>query len=84
MGETTENLELTYRQIYEQEYRGLERRRIHDPSCTLRDIEGILKNLYIWEGNNWDGRGETAQTGLSATIAAYEAFIEAWKKEMSA
>jgi hypothetical protein len=84
MSETTENLEQTYQQTYDQEYRGLERRREHDPCCSIKDIEGILKNLYIWEGNNWDGRGETAQAGLAATIAAYEAFIENWKKEQSA
>jgi hypothetical protein len=81
MGETTDRLDEVYRQAFEDELIGLQRRRENDPACTIDDIEGILKNLYIMDGNNWDGRGETTQLALSATIAAYEHFIAEWKKE---
>lgn len=81
MGETTDRLDEVYRQAFDDELLGLRRRRENDPTCTIDDIEGILKNLYIMDGNNWDGRGETTQLGLSATIAAYEHFIAEWKKE---
>ena len=70
-----------YRQVFEEETTGLERRRAHDPSCTIDDLQGILKNLYIMDGNDWVGRGQVQDITLSATIAAYEQFIDSWKKE---
>ena len=81
MSETTQWIEEKYKQVFEEELLGLERRRAHDPSCTIADIEGILKNLYIMDGNDWIGRGQVQDTTLSATIAAYEHFISEWKKE---
>jgi len=81
MGDTTDGIDLKYRHVFEEELTGLQRRRAHDPSCTVADIEGTLKNLYIMDGNNWDGRSEMLQAALSATIAAHELFIAEWKKE---
>lgn len=81
MGITTDNIDEKYRQVLEEELRGLQRRREHDSSCTIDDLKGILKNLYIFEGNNWDGRSELMATSLAATIAAYERFITDWEKE---
>ena len=81
MGITTDNIDEKYRQVLEEELRGLQRRREHDSSCTIDDLKGILKNLYIFEGNNWDGRSELMATSLTATIAAYERFIADWEKE---
>lgn len=68
-----------YDETYEQELRGLERRRAADPALKPADLEGQLQHLYIMQGSDWVGRGELQDTILSATIAAYEAFIEAWK-----
>lgn len=81
MNETTELLEKKYQEVFDEETLGLERRRIHDSNCTLLDLQGILKSLYVLYGNNWTGRGQLQDTTLSATIAAYESFIENWKKE---
>ena len=71
--------EIKYRETFEAELRGLERRRLSDPGCTVADIEGTLKNLYIMDGADQGGRGRVQDTIMAATIAAYEHFIAAWK-----
>lgn len=83
MSETIEWQAEKFKTVYEEELRFLERRRAHDSSCTIKDAQGILKNLYIQEGNNQHGRGLVQDIVLSATIAAYEFFIDDWKKESS-
>ncbi|MDR2552428.1 MAG: hypothetical protein LBD31_04580 [Treponema sp.] len=67
--------EAAYRDAYEGEIRGLQRRLEADRSCTVEDLEGTLKNLYIMEGADWGGRGEVQNTVLAAAIAAYETVI---------
>jgi hypothetical protein len=79
MGETTDNIEEVYERVYNTELSALERRRANDPTCTIADIEGLLNNLYIWDGHYW--RGQVQDADHSATIAAYEHFIAQWKKE---
>jgi hypothetical protein len=73
--------DLKYRETFEEETRGLERRRRSDPLCTAADLEGILKSLYIMDGADWGGRGDVQDTVMAAVIAAYESFIERWKRE---
>ena len=73
--------EISYNKTLEQELLGLERRRASDPTCTIEDIDGILRHLYILEGDDWLGRGEAQDITMAATIAAYESFIARWKKE---
>jgi len=84
MSETTQWIDEKYSQVYEEELRGLGRRREHDPLFTVQDAKGILQNLYIMEGNDWTGRGQLQDASLSATINAYEHFIAAWQKEGNA
>jgi len=73
--------ETKYSETFESELRGLERRRVSDSSCTVTDIEGTLKNLYIMDGADQGGRGSVQDTVMAATIAAYEQFIARWKTE---
>jgi len=70
-----------YAETYDRELRGLERRRAADPCCTVEDIKGTLKHLYIMDGADWGGRGAVQDTSIAATIAAYEYFIENWQKD---
>ena len=70
-----------YMEIFDQELRGLERRRKSDPSCKVADIEGVLQNLYIMDGADWYGRGDVQDITMTATISAYEHFIAQWKLE---
>ncbi|MCL2834086.1 MAG: hypothetical protein FWD78_13025 [Treponema sp.] len=70
-----------YSEVFEQELRGLERRRSSDPQCSVKDIEGILQQLYLMDGSDWLGRGELQDIIMRATIAAHEFFISQWKGE---
>jgi hypothetical protein len=72
-----------YREVFDEETRGLSRRRSSDPSCKIEDLEGILKNLYIMDGSDWLGRGGVQDIIMAATIAAYELFISDWKAELN-
>ena len=71
--------EIKYKEVFDQEIRGLERRLAADPSCKAEDLEAILKNLYIMEGADICGRGTLQDIILAATIAAYERFIDKLK-----
>ena len=73
--------EQKYKEVYEQELRGLTRRREADKNCTVNDIEGVLEHLYIMEGADLGGRGDVQDITIAATIAAYEYFISAWRLE---
>jgi hypothetical protein len=71
--------DVKYEEIFEQEIRGLRRRRESDPDCTVQDLEGTLQHLYHMDGADWAGRGEVQDIIMAATIAAYEHFIAEWK-----
>jgi hypothetical protein len=73
--------DLTYRKTFEQELRGIRRRRETDPRCTVADLEGILRDLYRLDGAGWGGRGEVQDNVMAATIAAYERAVAEWKAE---
>ena len=81
MGNSDEWRQTTYQQTFDDETRGLERRRQSDSGCKIEDLEGTLKNLYIMEGADMDGRGSLQDAILSARIAAYEEFIDRWKTQ---
>jgi len=75
--------DIKYKETFEGELRGLERRRASDPHCTIEDIEGTLKHLYIMDGADWIGRGDVQDIVMAATIAAYEHFAAQWKAELA-
>jgi hypothetical protein len=82
MGESENWQTVKYRSIFDDETRGLTRRRLSDPACKVEDLEGILKNLYIMDDADWGGRVSLPDIIMAATIAAYEHFIENWKAEL--
>ena len=79
MGVSQEWQDIKYKETFDEELRGLERRKNADPDCKVEDLEGILKALYIMDGSDWIGRGLLQDTVMAATIAAYEWFISNWK-----
>ena len=81
MSSSVEWREVKYSEIFDQEIRGLVRRRESDPGCTVKDIEGVLQHLYIMDGADWYGRGDVQDITMAATIAAYEHFIAQWRAE---
>ncbi|MDR2446771.1 MAG: hypothetical protein LBD58_05720 [Treponema sp.] len=72
--------ELKYNETFEQEARGLERRRALT-ACAIEEIESLLESLYKLDGDNWIGRGEVQDIIMAATIAAYERFLAEWRAE---
>ena len=83
MSESTDWEDKKYQEVFDDETRLLVRRRTADESCSIDDIQGILDSLYVLDGNNATGRSCVQQIALSATIAAYEAFIHQWQKELT-
>jgi hypothetical protein len=81
MGPSVEWRDAKYGEVFDQEIRGLERRRRSDPRCTVADLEGILRHLYVMDGADWYGRGGVQDVSMAATIAAYEDFIARWRAE---
>jgi hypothetical protein len=79
MGGSVDWREIKYGETFEQEVRGLTRRRESDPDCGVEDLEGVLLHLYRMDGSDWAGRGEVQDIALAATIAAYEYVIAQWK-----
>lgn len=70
-----------FNEVFDDEIRVLNRRKAHDKACSIDDLAGTLQALYILEGNNIEGRSRVQEIALSASIAAYEKFIEEWKNE---
>jgi len=81
MGVSEDWREIRYKETFDEETRGLTRRRQSDPNCKIEDLQGILKALYIMDGADQGGRGDVQDTIMAATIAAYERFISEWKAE---
>ncbi|MDR1030293.1 MAG: hypothetical protein LBL76_05420 [Treponema sp.] len=79
MGTSVDWRDIKYKETFEAEVRGIQRRREADPSCTIADLEGVLQHLYHMDGADWGGRGEVQDITLAATIAAYEHTIAQWK-----
>jgi hypothetical protein len=82
MSSSVEWRDVKYGEIFEEELRGLQRRRELDPHCTVEDIRGVLQHLYIMDGADWYGRGDVQDITIAATIAAYERFVTQWKAEI--
>jgi hypothetical protein len=81
VGVSVEWRDTKYTEVFDQEIRGLSRRREADPACTVEDLEGVLQHLYVMDGADWYGRGDVQDTIMAATIAAYEHFITQWRAE---
>jgi hypothetical protein len=80
MGNSEKWRDIKYREVFEEETRGLIRRKQSDPGLKVGDLEAVLKSLYIMEDQ--EGRGDLQDTILAAEIAAYESFIAQWKSNL--
>jgi hypothetical protein len=80
-GDSVNWRDVTYREAFDQEVRGLLRRREQDPDCTPEALEGTLRHLYHMDGADWAGRGEVQNSALAAVIAAHEYVIARWREE---
>ncbi len=53
-------------------------RKQNDPKFTKEELEGVLRSLYVDQGNDWDGRGEIRDIINDATISACELVLAEW------
>jgi len=67
--------DVKYKEIFDQETRGLIRRQQSPAGISADELKGTLKNLYIMDGADQGGRGPLQDIIMSATIAAYEKFL---------
>jgi VIT1/CCC1 family predicted Fe2+/Mn2+ transporter len=67
--------ECRYEKTFEEELRGLERRRRHEASFDAAAASALLESLYRLDGCDSLGRGEVQDLAMSATIAAHEHFL---------
>jgi len=77
---TTTWRDVKYTEIFEDTMRGLYLRLQKDPSFTKEELDGIIKHLYVMDGNDQYGRGEIQDLAIQASIAAHEQFREEWKR----
>ena len=42
---------------------------------SLEQVRSELKNLLVYQGQDWTGRGEIKSAEIEGTILAYQAFI---------
>jgi len=73
MGEVDSWEEEKFREVFEDETRLLNKRYLKDASCSIEELECVLESFYLLADRNQEGKVQ--EIVLSATIAAYEAFI---------
>ncbi|MDD2273689.1 MAG: hypothetical protein PHP95_10490 [Desulfuromonadaceae bacterium] len=71
----TDYIEERYDDTFESVYSSLSRMVEQDSDRAEYSIRGILKGLYVRQGNDWTGRGAIGNAGLDASIAAYECIL---------
>ena len=71
----TDYIEERYDGTFESVYWSLSKMVQQDHDRAERYIRGILKNLYIMQGNDWTGRGAIGNAGVDGSIAAYECIL---------
>jgi hypothetical protein len=73
--------ERKYDEVFRWTRAHLQQRRQLDASFTREYLQQLLETEYVNEGNDWTGRGVLGNIVQSATIAAYEAFLQDWKEQ---
>jgi len=71
----TSYIDELYEETFESVYGSLLEMVQRDPEQAERFIRGVLKGLYIRQGNDWTGRGAIGNAGLDASVAAYESVL---------
>jgi len=79
MGVSEEWRGIKYQETFDEEIRGLTRRRQLDSNFHKEELEAALNNMYIMDGADHGGRGCLQDIVMAARIAAYEHFIAEWK-----
>lgn len=54
------------------------------PGFDVATVEGELSALYVYEGQDWTGRGELKHAEIKGSILAYQTFLRRWRENRSA
>lgn len=69
-------------QILEQEYQVMLNHltlRSESPSFKIEEIEQEYRHLLIYQGQDWDGRGQIKSAEIQGHVYAYEVFLKRWR-----
>ena len=75
-----ELMQQVFDNAYDDAYESFRLRRQTDDAFTRDYLQGLLQSLYVRQGNNWDGRGQTKDMEQSAMIAAAETTLIEWDR----
>ncbi len=71
----TKCIEVHYDDTFESVHLGLTQLAEQNIPQAEKVIKGILKSLYVRQGNDWTGRGALGNAEMDASIAAYESVL---------
>ncbi|NCC50191.1 MAG: hypothetical protein EOM20_03150 [Spartobacteria bacterium] len=78
-----ENLHDTiYKRIFDAMCQRIKTQRETDPAFTIKELQGRLNSMYIYDGNDHTGRGLPKDIEISATIAAMEHMLFEWRSSL--
>ncbi|NLA91896.1 MAG: hypothetical protein GX842_00415 [Spirochaetales bacterium] len=70
------------KQILEEEYQVMLDHltfRSESPSFKIEEIEQEYHHLLIYQGQDWDGRGQVKNAEIQGHVHAYEVFLKRWR-----
>jgi len=70
--------EKLYEDTFNNVCKEMRHRRQNDPQFSKEELEGVLRSLYVDQGNDWVGRGEVRDLINEATISACELVLSEW------
>lgn len=72
-----------YDDTFEKIYKDLKYQLSHDERYGIEDLEKLLESMYVYEGQDWIGRGGIKAIVNSATIAAINKVLIEYREEIS-
>lgn len=70
-----------FEKIFNNVYYNFDQLRKNDDTYGKEDLRRQLQDLYVQQGNDMLGRGESMDLALSAQIAALEQVLSEWEEE---
>lgn len=74
-----ESHDQVFQEVYESTLAQLRYKQANDTNFSTEEIEGQLDSLYIYQGQDWVGRGSLSEVKTAAAIAAFETFLSKLK-----
>lgn len=70
-----------FEKVFKNVYYNFKRLKEFDEAYGKEDLRKQLKDLYIHQGNDWAGRGESMDIAIRAQIAALEQVLAEWEED---